>query len=45
MFFLQGVQGVPKSTPKRFLPTPPTSSLRSQTEDTGDGELVEEGVL
>ena len=39
------LRGVPKSTPKRHLPTPPTSSLRSQTEDTGDGELVEEGVL
>ena len=37
------LRGVPKSTPKRFFPTPPT--LRSQAEDTGDGELVEEGVL
>ena len=42
MFFLRGV---PKSTPRRFFPTPPSSSLRSQAEDTGDGELVEEGVL
>ena len=39
------LRGVPKSTPKRFLPAPRTSSLRSQAEDTGDGELVEEGVL
>ena len=42
MFFLRGV---PKSTPRRFFPAPRTSSLRSQAEDIGDGELVEERVL